>query len=322
MQRLCSSAFQRVLTGYRPKTRATLNTHFTTFVQFCTWLEEPLENVTECVVIAFIEYLVQNSLKHSSIVNYISSLKTNFKMYGLSTAPFDHEWVRLALRSIAINVPVPYRVKGVFSIELLGQLVQMCDTLQHGFVYKALFLTATFGFLRLSNLVPSSIMSYDMATHLARGDYLPVASHATLVLKWSKTLQQQGSYATVQLPCLGTSQLCPMKAIEIMAKLLPAGQNDPLFCIPQGTRLLPLTQSKVRKVLQNIVIRLDLCPSAFSFHTFRRTGASLAFNNNVPLEAIKHQGTWSSDSVWTYIHQDHALQNQVSQTFKQLLGSY
>ena len=95
--------------------------------------------------------------------------------------------------------------------------------------------------------------------------------------------------------------------------------NSPLFALPQGFRYLPLIQSKIRKFLSVIVTTLELDPSAHTFHCFRRSGASLSFNSNVSLQAIKHHGTWSSDAVWSYIISSLLQQGSVVSSFKQLL---
>ena len=42
---------------------------------------------------------------------------------------------------------------------------------------------------------------------------------------------------------------------------------------------------------------------AYGFHTFRRSGASLVFSLNVPVQYIKAHGTWASDAVWAYLDQ-------------------
>jgi hypothetical protein len=38
-----------------------------------------------------------------------------------------------------------------------------------------------------------------------------------------------------------------------------------------------------------------------TFHSLRRSAASLAFKAGVPLEQIKAQGCWSSEAIWSYI---------------------
>ena len=40
----------------------------------------------------------------------------------------------------------------------------------------------------------------------------------------------------------------------------------------------------------------------FGFHTFRRSGASLAFSLNVPVQYIKAHSIWSSDAVYSYFN--------------------
>ena len=95
--------------------------------------------------------------------------------------------------------------------------------------------------------------------------------------------------------------LCPVKALQKMVVRFPLPPNSPLFALPQGSRYVPLIQSKIRKFLCIIVTNQGLDPSTHTFHCFRRSGASLAFNSDVSLQAIKHHGTWSSDAVWSYI---------------------
>ena len=111
----------------------------------------------------------------------------------------------------------------------------------------------------------------------------------------------------------------PHKTLQVMMTRLPLSHNSPLFAIPQTTRVIPLIQSKIRKQLATIVVSLGLEPSTHTFHCFRRSGASLAFNSNDSLQAIKHHGTWSSDAVWSYIVSNPLQQGSVVLSFKQLL---
>ena len=48
--------------------------------------------------------------------------------------------------------------------------------------------------------------------------------------------------------------------------------------------------------LARVVAALGLDPRAYSPHSFRRGGATFAFECNVPAEHIKFQGDWSSDA--------------------------
>ena len=321
LQHLCHQAFSRVTSAYRPKTLQAQNSHLTTFLQFCEFTSQAIEDITPCTIIAFIEFLVQNGLSHSSISNYLSSLKTCFKLYSLPCQILQHEWVRLTMTmtSIALNVPVPLKIKGIFDISHMCQLVSLCDSMCHGLVFKPLFLCAFFGFLRLSNIVPVSLGSFDVMTHLCRADFVRSESHGSLIIKWSKTLQKQNEFKVIQLPLLYPSPLCPLSALQTMYSAIPANANSPLFCIPQGLGLIPLTQSKVRKRLRAMVLSLGLDPDLLSFHSFRRSGASFAFNNNIDVDAIKRQGTWNSEAVWAYLINDPLHQSSLISTFQRLL---
>ena len=178
-------------------------------------------------VLAFIEFLQGNGLSHASIEAYVSSLKSQFRSSGLPLSPFTHHAVLLALRSMAINVPVLKKTKGIFDLSTLHAIVNLCDQNPLGFVYKPLCLLAFFAFLRLSNMAPPSVAEFSPLVHLYRGDVIPQAGFATVVLKWSKSLQKQTQFATIQIPALGAPPLCPM---------FPLPPNSPLFAIPQGSQ--------------------------------------------------------------------------------------
>ena len=242
-------------------------------------------------------------------------------MYNKSVEPFEHEWIRLSLKNVSRIVFSPMKVKGVFTLEQVKDIVRVASSLLHGEIYVPLFLLALFGFLRLSNLVPPSICQFNPGVHLARGDLLAMPSHGTLIIKWSKTLQKSQDFATIQIPSLNNSPLCPMTSLLNMFSKYPSHNNAPMFLIPQGRGYVTLTQGKVRKFLKNILLALGLCPSTFPFHTFRRTGASWAFANATPLQDIQLQGTWSSDAVWAYLIQDPSQQSRVTTTFKHMFAS-
>ena len=42
-------------------------------------------------------------------------------------------------------------------------------------------------------------------------------------------------------------------------------------------------------------------PSGHRFHTFRRSGATLAFGKNVPLQNIQAHGLWKNIALWIYL---------------------
>ena len=88
--------------------------------------------------------------------------------------------------------------------------------------------------------------------------------------------------------------------------------------IPRQKKWVPLTDSVARKHLKDISKALGL-HKAFTFHDFRKAGASWAFDQGVPLENIMKHGTWKSDSVWTYLSSSVSATNPVSLAFQREL---
>ena len=53
--------------------------------------------------------------------------------------------------------------------------------------------------------------------------------------------------------------------------------------------------------LRNSLRSLGLSPGLYAGHSFRRSGATHAFQAGVPVELIKMLGDWKSDSVQLYL---------------------
>ena len=72
-------------------------------------------------------------------------------------------------------------------------------------------------------------------------------------------------------------------------------------------------------MLSSILMSLGMDPMGLFFHAFRRSGASLAFQNHTSIQDIKAHGTWESDTVWQYIVQEGLTHDGVSNRFEELL---
>ena len=156
---------------------------------------------------------------------------------------------------------------------------------------------------------------------LARADIFFATPCAHIPVKWSKILQSKNKIRILKIPCLTKSTLCPVTALKNLLSITPAGDNKPLFLIKYKQKWVSLTDSRLRWALASILLSLQLQNSKITFHSFRRSGTTLAFNSSVPLQDIQSHGTWSSDCVWTYITQDHNATDRVASTFQSLLSS-
>ena len=186
-------------------------------------------------------------------------------------------------------------------------------------VYRALFLVSFFGFFRLASLVPNSSAEFGVTRFPVLGDVIWGAPGAHIVMTCSKTMQKAGAMHVVQLPQLLDSILCPVKALKVMIKAIPRDKVSPLFLIKTKSGVAVLTASKARSFLRMVIVSLGLNPRHFTFHAFRCSGASLAFNHDVKLDHIKQHGHWRSESVWTYLNSTPKVAATIPLTFQAII---
>ena len=70
--------------------------------------------------------------------------------------------------------------------------------------------------------------------------------------------------------------------------------NFPLFVKLDGSIAI---DTYFRDALRLILTRMGISHAPHGFHTFRRSGATLAFDNSVPLQNIMAHGLWRSDAI-------------------------
>ena len=132
-------------------------------------------------------------------------------------------------------------------------------------------------------------------------------------------MQMNNSVRVIKIPALRASPLCRVSALQELLVNTPDQPNNPLFQIKCYQKWVPLTDTRLRKTFSKILNKLHLSQSNITFHSLRRSGATLAFNSSVPIQDIQSHGTWMSECVWSYITQDHHASEKVALAFQQLL---
>ena len=164
----------------------------------------------------------------------------------------------------------------------------------------ALFLVAFFTFLRKSNLVPDNLrrISPKVITRASLA-FTPVG--ANIHVSATKTIQCQQRSLDLPIPRVPGSRLCPIFALRRHLSLNPGPVSAPLFSVISGSGLQPITYKQFCAFLSRVISSLQLDPSKFSPHSFRRGGATFAFDCHIPLEIIKLQGDWQRDAYLVYL---------------------
>ena len=71
------------------------------------------------IILAFLGYLLDNSLSVANICNYLAVLRTMCTIQCLPTHPFRDEKIQMLVRSVRINRPVVLKSKSIFTEQIL-----------------------------------------------------------------------------------------------------------------------------------------------------------------------------------------------------------
>ena len=125
-----------------------------------------------------------------------------------------------------------------------------------------------------------------------------------ILVRWSKTIQFRECTISIPLPAIPNSILCPVVAIRHAFSMADScTDNGQAFCwLDQTTlRLHSFTYINFLDKLRRCLGSLGLPAELYATHSFRRGGASFAFQAGVPIEMIKLLGDWKSNAVLTYL---------------------
>ena len=313
---LWSSANKRVQTAFTDRTRMSYYAQFRLFIALSVYLS--IADFTSLsFVLMFVEYLHVQGLKYPTVLNYVSVVRHYFAYYSLPLQNVNHKKVKMLLKSIAMNATYVPRFKGIVTIPILKDIVTYCNHIKHGVVYQSIFLLAFFGYLRLARIVPSSA-KFSLHKVLLRKHFFRCPLGFKVHIPSTKTHQLYFQYHEIFIPFIEGSSLCPVTALTTMFQMFPASPDSPAFIVPRGRNHIPLLAYMVRQTLAKIIMSLQLDPSAFTFHVYRRSGATFSFNNNVAFQDIRLQGSWKSDAIYTYLQSTNAS-HKVAQSFQTLL---
>ena len=124
---------------------------------------------------------IQNGSRDFVLTSYLSVLRHYFKIYNLNASCLDHRKIFLLIKAISINSVYKPRVKANITIDILHKLFKGYNKFNDGIVYKAVFLLANFGLLRLSTVAPPSSSSFGVSRHLLWGMQLLASRELTLL---------------------------------------------------------------------------------------------------------------------------------------------
>ena len=288
------------LHAFAKGTFSNLRTQFRCYLGFCVYFRRtplPCDIQTIC---GFAQFL-SRSMKPPSIRNYLSGVKMLHIFLGYEYTFSDSFHLHLTVRGIErIHLHVPKRAKPMTPAILLAihKFSHSFSSLQCAAFAAGIFLFFTMA--RASSLLPTS---RNTPPHQFLTKTRVNFSKEGLVVTLLHTKNIQFGGRRLHIPLLRTdSALCPVDAYTTSLSSHQAPHPTPAFVFKQEGKVRWLTKSIFIQVFRSL-IRLAGLPDASSYtgHSFRRGGASWAFQAGMPGELIQVCGDWASDAYKQYL---------------------
>ncbi len=287
-------------------TKTNLKVQWRSYLIFCEHFSLAPFPASVDVLSLYAQFLSRTFKTVEAIRNYLSGVRSLHLFQGLECPSSSEFELKLVLDGIKrLNPHCPKRARPITPV-ILNQIrnhLDLSDPVDA--TYWCAFVLAFFLFLRKSNLVPVSVDDFNPDKQLRRMDVALGSGALVVTINWSKTIQFGQKVLKLPLFALPGHPLCPVEAYSNMIKLVPGPPSAPAFSLRKShkrkLRLVPLTYSKFQKKLRFVLDCIGLPSNLFSSHSFRRGGATWAFESNIPGELIKLQGDWASDSYLKYL---------------------
>ena len=202
---LTTSTAQRLLQAFRP---AIQKTYLRMLKDSCFLVATGglhLSQVNHVILLAFMEFLMQNAMTPSNIVNYMDGLRASFILYNLDTTPFQNQQLQYFHKAAKLHIQTFPKVIINLDENILIRIMAASDTLDFPVIFKSLYLLAFFSFLRIFNILLHAITSFDPTRQPA----IFLHNAASIVIK-CKLCKICYSYFLVNQMILFLEFPCPM----------------------------------------------------------------------------------------------------------------
>ena len=166
-----ATAWSRIDKAYRLSRTTAHRTHLRTYLSFLCFTNSPFI-ITLSNILAFLEYLYQNNISLKVIKNYLSSISTMAKFYQINHPDIFHPSVARYVRCISINSSFQPTPRGIFDVKILYTILVSCDQISDPPLFRAIFLSFFYAFLRMSDVAPHSRSQFDPSKHFLRQDLI------------------------------------------------------------------------------------------------------------------------------------------------------
>lgn len=297
--KLEARAFKRV--AFAEASKRTYKSQLKCYLQFCIDFSQCPVPASSETLTCYLAYLAKK-IASSSIPNYLNVVRLLHVSAELPNPLENNFELKLIKKGIKREKGVPPIQKLPISIDILQQIYSILDLSNpEDLSFWAACLIAFFGFMRKSTILPSS-MHPNQEKVILRKDIKNLSlSSFELQIRHSKVIQFGEKIHTIPFSKGPDYVLCPVRALLAHLGASPLSHNKPLFNYMYAGSEKVFTQSLFSTRLQFSISHIGLREHSYSAHSFRRGGASYAFELGISPVQIKLRGDWASAAFERYI---------------------
>ena len=273
-----------------------------TFLKFCLYFSLAPFPASTVTLVWYSQYLSTKLKSHSSLVSYLSGVKTLHNLLNYSVVGFSGFLLKITLRGLRrLNPHVVTRARPITPALLRAMHSQLDHDNPVHVVFWCASLFAFMLLFRKSNLLPDTIDGFNGERQLRQQDCVIDWNKRRIVvgIRWAKNHQFSKELLTFPLPELPGSVLCPLKALLKVRSMIPHHPNAHVFALPNGGSL---TYRRFQNILRSTLDDLGIQNSnQYSSHSYRRGGTTFSFLCGIPSEVIQLLGSWRSQAFLSYL---------------------
>ena len=142
---------------------------FRSFVAFSICANVNIRQLSLSEALSYLEFLVDNRTSAHMVSNHVSAIRATFVLHDIPYQLWDHPKIKYFIKSVKMARPLALPKKNIIDLNTLKSIIAAISNWPNSVVYTAVFLTAFFGFFRLSNIAPHAISEFDITRHFTGG---------------------------------------------------------------------------------------------------------------------------------------------------------
>ena len=291
-------------------TYSNLHTQFKTYFAYCVYFQRTALPASSDTICGYAQFL-SRAIQPQSVRNYLSGVKTLHTLLGYNYNFSDDFHLQLVLRGISrLNPHVPRRATPV-TPHILKKVHQHMD--RDSSLHRAVWACCLIPFYtmpRLGSVLPASRNTTNPQAFLTRNRVNFCREGLLVTFLQTKTIQFGRRRLHIPLLRLN-SILCPVDAFARSLTILPNVSYIPAFVFVQDGEVKWLTKDIFIGCFRGLASAAAVKHAKeFTGHSFRRGGATWAFQAGVPGELIQICGDWASDAYKQYL--EFSMSNRIS----------